>query len=201
LPITAGGHKVYGIYVSPGMGYRNDATSGIAVNGQPEGVYMVASGTHVNNQCCFDFGNAETNNHDNGPSHMDAINVKCNKSCNPTVGLDMEAGIYPPIPVAARMPFITAMGTNDGQHNYSLYWGNAQSGTLLTTSSMPLPKGYSPMHQEGAIILGIGGDNSNWASGSFFEGVMTAGAPSTETMFAVQANIVSVRYTADPGQD
>jgi hypothetical protein len=31
LPITAGGHKVYGIYISSGTGYRNDVTTGIAV--------------------------------------------------------------------------------------------------------------------------------------------------------------------------
>ena len=38
-------------------------------------MYMVASGTHVNTGCCFDFGNAETNNHDNGDGHMDAVNL------------------------------------------------------------------------------------------------------------------------------
>ena len=32
LPVIAGGHKVYGLLVSSGVGYRNDATSGIAVN-------------------------------------------------------------------------------------------------------------------------------------------------------------------------
>lgn len=34
LPTTVGGHKVYGIAVSPGMGYRNDSPKGTAVNGQ-----------------------------------------------------------------------------------------------------------------------------------------------------------------------
>ena len=51
------------------------------------------------------------------------------------------------------------------------------------------------MHQEGAIILGTGGDNSNWSAGSFFEGVMTAGYPTDAADNAVQANIVSVGYT------
>jgi hypothetical protein len=32
-----------------------------------------------------------------------------------------------------------------------------------------------PTPHEGAIILGIGGDNSNGAQGNFFEGVMTSG--------------------------
>ena len=47
LPVTAGGHQVYGVSISAGMGYRNNSTSGVAVNGQPEGMYMVTSGTHV----------------------------------------------------------------------------------------------------------------------------------------------------------
>jgi hypothetical protein len=61
----AGGHKVYGVFVSPGTGYRDDATTGVATGSQPQGAYMVASGTHVNSGCCFDYGNAETNNRDN----------------------------------------------------------------------------------------------------------------------------------------
>jgi hypothetical protein len=199
LPITAGGHKVYAIYLSPGMGYRNDATLGIAVDGQPEGVYMVGSGVHISDGCCFDFGNAETNNHANGAGHMDAIRLGCDNQGNPFVGLDMEYGTYPPFPVPAAVSFVTAMGANDGQHNYAVYWGNAQAECLLTTGSIPLPtKEYAPMHQEGAIILGIGGDNSNFSAGSFFEGAMTAGAPSSATMVAVQANIVSAGYAAGP---
>jgi hypothetical protein len=50
------------------------------------------------------------------------------------------------------------------------------------------------MHKEGAIILGIGGDNSNSAIGNFFEGAMTAGVPSDATETAVHANIVAVGY-------
>ncbi len=43
LPASAGGHKVYGVAVSPGTGYRNDTPTGTVVHGQPEGVYMVTS--------------------------------------------------------------------------------------------------------------------------------------------------------------
>ena len=196
LPITARGHKVYGVFISAGMGYRNDKTSGIAVNGQPEGVYMVASGIHVNGGCCFDFGNAEKNNRDNGNGHMDAISLMCGNPCNPHVGLDMENGIYPGLPVTTGLPFVTALGANDGQKKYQVYWGNAQLGGLATTGLLPLPaKSYIPMRQEGAILLGIGGDNSNASIGSFFEGAMTTGVPSSATMNAVQANVVSVGYT------
>jgi hypothetical protein len=50
------------------------------------------------------------------------------------------------------------------------------------------------MHQEGAIVLGTGGDNSNSSVGSFFEGVMTAGYPTDAADNAVQANIASIGY-------
>ena len=86
------------------------------------------------------------------------------------------------------------MGASDGQHMCAIYQGNAQSGTLTTTGTIPLASGYQPMRQEGAIILGIGGDNSNWATGYFFEGVMTRGTPSTQAMEAVQSNIVAAGY-------
>jgi hypothetical protein len=50
------------------------------------------------------------------------------------------------------------------------------------------------MKKEGAIILGIGGDNSISAQGTFYEGVMTSGYPSDATENSVQANIVAAKY-------
>jgi hypothetical protein len=60
------------------------------------------------------------------------------------------------------------------------------------------------MKKQGAIILGIGGDNSKGSAGTFYEGVMTSGYPSDATEDAVQANIDATTYTAvqvplDPG--
>jgi len=49
------------------------------------------------------------------------------------------------------------------------------------------------MRQEGAIILGSGGDQGT-TDGEFFEGVMTIGVPSSAAEAAVQANVVSVDY-------
>jgi hypothetical protein len=93
--------------------------------------------------------------------------------------------------------YVTAMLKNNGQTTYAIKGGDSQSGGLSTWYSGPLPTtpGYAPMHQEGGIILGIGGDNSNANVGTFFEGVMTAGYPSDAADNAVQANIVSVGYT------
>jgi hypothetical protein len=50
------------------------------------------------------------------------------------------------------------------------------------------------MHKQGAITLGIGGDNSDGSAGTFYEGVMTSGYPSASTEAAVQANIVAAGY-------
>lgn len=72
-PVTLGGQKVYGTYISPGMGYRNDQTNGVATGDDPEGMYAVFDGTHSNDGCCFDYGNAETSNDDTGNGHMEAI--------------------------------------------------------------------------------------------------------------------------------
>src|ERR1700730_13784321 len=101
LPVTAGGHQVYGVSISPGMGYRNNWTSGVAVKGQPEGMYMVSSGTHLNSGCCFDYGNDETSGTDTGAGHMDALNVSrdlewpdCHNKSGPGVGADLENGIF-----------------------------------------------------------------------------------------------------------
>ena len=157
---------------------------------------MVSSALHLNTKCCFDFGNAEVNNLDNDKGHMDAINVMCQDAspCAPTAGLDMENGIYGSLPVPNGTAFLTDMGASDGQHLYAIYQGNAQSGSLTTTGMLPLPSGYQPMQQEGAIILGIGGDNSNFATGYFFEGVMTKGMPTQSALAVVQANIVKAGY-------
>ena len=85
---------------------------------------------------------------------------------------------------------------NNGTTSYAIKDANAQSGGVNTEYSGPLPDigGYTPMHQEGAVILGTGGDNSNGSEGSFFEGVLTAGYPSAATDNAVQANVVAAGY-------
>jgi len=210
LPIVANGHPVYGLYISARNGYRNNATSGVAFGANPEGMYMVASGTHVNDGCCFDYGNAETSTNDTGNGHMDAVNL--GTTCyfapctgpGPWVEADLENGLFmgngsnpDNTPVSAN--FVTAMLKNDARTRFALHSGNAQSGGLTTqyAGTLPTRGGYIPMSLEGAIVLGTGGDNSNWSVGSFFEGVMVAGYPSDATEAAVQADIVAAGYGGD----
>jgi hypothetical protein len=208
LPVIAGGHQVYGVSVQAGVGYRNDVTRAVPVGSQPQGAYMVTSGTHVDSLCCYDFGNAETSGTDNGNGHMDAINfgtecwfAPCSGS-GPWDQADMENGLFAggngsdPGNHGNSSTFVTAMLKNNGTTTYAIKDANAQSGGLTTEYSGPLPDigGYTPMHQEGAVILGTGGDNSNESDGSFLEGVITAGYPSDATDAAVQASIVAVGY-------
>jgi hypothetical protein len=212
LPIQVGGSNAYGIDVNSGVGYRDNAAQNTATNGDAEGMYMVASGTHVNAGCCFDFGNAETNGQDNGVGHMDAVNLTtfCGQNSQPCTGsgpwvqADLENGQWMgngpnPANLGNNSDFVTAMLENDGQSTFALEGGNSQSGGLSTWWRGPLPTAYQPMKQEGAVILGTGGDNSNSDVGSFFEGAMTIGYPPIAADGFVQDNIVQADYTGNSG--
>ena len=205
-PVTLNGQKAYGVFVSPGTGYRNNAASGTATGDAAEGMYAVLDGTHYNDGCCFDYGNAETNSRDTGNGHMDAIYYgDCTiwgsgSGSGPWIMADLENGLFSGYnarqntgdpSISSR--FVTAVVK--GQPNqWALRGGNAASGSLSTYYSGVRPSGYQPMHKEGAIILGIGGDNSISAQGTFYEGVMTTGYPSDATESSVQANVVAARY-------
>jgi hypothetical protein len=208
LPLTVGGHHVYGVYIAPGTGYRDDNTSGIATGDNPEGEYAIFDGTHYNGGCCFDYGNAETSNNDTGNGHMEAIyfgNIRVwgyGSGNGPWVMADLENGLFSGVNAgynsgdkSITSHYVTAI-VKGGHNVWAIKAGNAQSGSLTTMYNGPRPNvsGYNPMHKEGAIILGIGGDNSKGAAGSFFEGAMTSNYPSDATENAVQANIVAAGY-------
>ena len=94
---------------------------------------------------------------------------------------------------------MTAVVDGGGGNKWDLRGGNAQKGGLTTFYSGPRPGSqhngnYFPMHKQGAILMGTGGDNGNGSSGTFYEGAMTTGYPTEATTDAVQANIVAARY-------
>ena len=121
-----------------------------------------------------------------------------------------------------RRPFVTAMLKNNGVNRFAIASADAQQGPLDVEWAGPLPTSplgdppqitvpfapygpgpstsgpkfadYSPMHQEGAVVLGTGGDDTNGDIGSFFEGAITRGYADNATLRAVQANIVAARY-------
>ncbi|KAK5173818.1 uncharacterized protein LTR77_002499 [Saxophila tyrrhenica] len=207
-PVTLNGHKAYGVRMDPGMGYRNDRTNGIATGDAPEGMYAVFDGTHYNGGCCFDYGNAEPSDLDTGAGHMEALYFGdrtvsgSGAGSSPWIMADLENGIYSGAirgkinaDPTMNSRFVTAVLKGE-QNRWSLRGGNAASGSLSTFYDGARPSGYNPMHKEGAIVLGVGGDNSNAGQGTFYEGVMTAGYPNDVTEQSVQANIVAARYAA-----
>ncbi|KAF8190321.1 alpha-L-arabinofuranosidase B, catalytic-domain-containing protein [Mycena galopus ATCC 62051] len=93
--------------------------------------------------------------------------------------------------------FVTAVVEGE-PGTWAIRDGDAASGALSTFYSgarLNVAR-YNPMHKEGPIILGIGGDNSNGAQGTFYdsEGAMTSGYPTDATENLVQANIVAAKY-------
>ncbi len=214
-PIRVGGHSVYGVYTTMNwdddvgaVGYRNNQTQGVATGDEPEVMYMVVSGRHYNQWCCFDYGNAETNNLDNGDATMEAVYFGSSTQWavgngeGPWVLADLENGVFhgndPNAVTATNTPidadYVTAMLKGPAGDRFVLKGGDAQSGPLATKYDGPRPAGYSPMLKEGAIILGTGGDNSHTGEGTFFEGCMTTGVPSDDVDDAVQANIIEAGY-------
>ncbi len=222
LPLTLGGHQVYGIKVvsdnngactpptgGEGTGYRLDKTTGVAIGDQPETEYIVTSGdyqSYQNSGCCFDYGNVETNDMDDGAATMEAVYFGGGAGWGhgggngPWVMADMENGIFPGSTstysgnTSVPYPYVTAVLIGRSGGTYSLRAGNAQSGNLTTMYDGARPSGYTQMKKQGAIVLGTGGDNSDHGQGYFFEGVMTAGAATDAIMNQVQANIVAAGY-------
>ncbi|KAJ6559471.1 putative alpha-L-Arabinofuranosidase B [Mycena vulgaris] len=207
-PVMLNRKKAYGVFIAPGTGYRNDKTNGIAVGDAAEGIYAIFDGTHFNGDCCFDYGNAETNNTDTGSAdngHMEAIyfgSAGSHKGAGngPWVMADLENGLFSgnrttnPSNPSMTSRFVTAVVKGKPGH-WAIRGGNAASGQLGTFYSGVRPSGgYNPMNKEGAIIPGIGGDNSDRGRGTFYEGVMTSGYPSDATENKVQANIVAAGY-------
>jgi hypothetical protein len=214
--ISVGGHTAYGIYVdnsggSTGVGYRNNATKGLAKNDDPEAMYMVVDGKRYNQWCCFDYGNAETSGKDDGDATMEAMywgnNTQFEKGGagnGPWVAADLENGMFEcdvckttvcsTYTSITGFDFVTGMLKGYSGNRMGLKAGNAASGALETKWDGKRPPGYSPMKKQGAIILGTGGDGSNNAKGTFFEGAITSGNPPDATDDAVQVNIVAAGY-------
>jgi hypothetical protein len=210
------GHRVYSLWIPSNCSYwRNGATSGMPTGSQPEAMYMVTSGTHYNNQCCFDYGNSETDRNADGSGTMDALNLSSITAwgtgagtTGPWVMADLEYGIFSQNTMsknqndpAQTSTYVTAVLKNNGTATFALRGGNAQSGGLGTYYNGALPSGaWTPMKKQGAIVLGSGGDcckasgGGNLSIGTFYEGVIVSGYPSDATENSVQANIVAAGY-------
>jgi hypothetical protein len=215
-PITITGHKVYGVFIEPGMGLRHNDAKGTAVDDQAEGQYWVVNGKHFNAGCCFDYGNAEIDSRDDDNGTMETIyfgNATPWYSGNgggPWIMTDQENNLVGCVnrdgskgcPNLPSIPwrFVTAIAKGE-PHRWASMGGNAQKGALSVLFDGPrVNPTYDPMRKQGAILLGNGGDNSDGSQGTFYEGAMTAAGtfPSNATDQLVQANIVAAKYDVAP---
>jgi hypothetical protein len=213
-PITIMGHKVYGVFIEPGMGLREDDPRGPAVDDQAEGQYWVINGHHFNAGCCFDYGNAEIDSRDDDNGTMetayfgDAGPWFHGTKTGPWIMTDQENNLVGCVnpdgsKLCTTLPnitwrFVTAMAKGE-PHHWTSMGGDAQQGALSVMFSGPrVNSTYDPMRKQGAILLGNGGDNSNSSQGTFYEGAMTAAGtfPTDATDQLVQANVVAAGYAA-----
>jgi hypothetical protein len=75
-------------------------------------------------------------------------------------------------------------------------WALRMADTSTATTVATAYKGALPkaMANEGAIVLGVGGDNSNNSWGTFYEGAVLAGFPTDDAELAVLQNIKALGY-------
>jgi non-reducing end alpha-L-arabinofuranosidase len=215
-PISIMGHKVYGAFIEPGMGLRQDDVKGTAVDDQAEEQYWVVDGKHFNSNCCFDYGNAEIDSRDDDNGTMETLYFGnatpwfSGGGNGPWIMTDQENNLVgcvntdgtkgcPNLP-SITWPFVAAFAKGEPHHWASL-GGDAQKGALSVMFDGPRVNAtYDPMRKQGAILLGNGGDNSDGSAGTLFEGAMTAAgtSPTQATSQLVQANIVAAKYGVAP---
>lgn len=214
---SAGGVPIYAAVFERIMGYRSSLANGTAVGNEEELIYMVTSGAAppggppaFNNECCFDYGNAETRGGPFLPGQMETINFSNTSVAGWSRGVgdgpwllaDLEQGLWggnttpiQPSNEPLPFPFVTAIlrGALDG---FALAGGDATaSGALKVMYAGPRPnKRYQPMQKQGGIVLGVGGDNSRGSRGIFYEGALTLGLPDAATDAALHEGIVAAGY-------
>jgi len=211
-PVTIMGHKVYGVYIAPGMGLRLNDTHGVPVDDQAGGQYAVINGHHYNGGCCFDYGNGEIDSIDDDNGTMEAIFFGNGRSWyhgsgpGPWVMADHENNLVGCVnddksKLCANLPsldtrFVTAV-TKGKPGQWATLGGDAQRGQLAVMyEGRRIDASYDPMRKQGAVILGNGGDNSTASQGTFYEGAMTAPRtyPSNATDQLVAQNVAAARY-------
>ncbi len=217
-PLTVAGHDVYSLYMDARQGYRsplNEVADGMPLHQEPQGIYMLADGTHYGSACCWDFGNVSPDPKRYGVMNTLFFGVAYwgrGEGGGPWFMADYEAGVWaggtrsgdpgwgglndavnaPPNTAnpSLRVPFaIGFLKTN--QTDWSLRMADLAASSLTTAYQGGLPK---QMANEGGIVLGVGGDNSNNSWGTFFEGAIVAGYPGDDVEQAVMQNVKDAGY-------
>jgi hypothetical protein len=213
------GHKVYSLYMNAREGYRiMRVGTKMPTGGQPQAIYMLADGTHSGSACCWDFGNVTTNPQTYADMNTLFFGIAFwgkGAGAGPWMMADFEAGVWSggskrgdpgwgalndnenrvnPANPSLKVPFaFGVLRTQSSPSEWTLRGADLQTATNITTSYRgAMPK---PISNIGAIVLGVGGDNSNNSWGTFYEGAIVAGYGSDATDLAVFNNVKAVGYT------
>jgi len=220
--LTIGGHKVYALYMASDSsfgsstgpehdGYRNNNAMGLPTGTAAESEYEIVDGKRANAGCCWDFGNAQRDScSTGGTGAMNTVSFGAKfvwgtgAGNGPWFMMDAEGGVWaggsgkaatqnPDNPtVTGDYAFgLVKTDTAGGMPRYAIRVGDASGGGLTTAYDGMAPATWN---MQGAIVLGIGGDNSNTSYGTFFEGAVTAGRPSDATDLAVLQNVQAAGY-------
>lgn len=219
--IKVNGNDVYALYMEQRQGYRQTkAGNGMAIGNQPQGIYMLADGTRVGGACCWDFGNvtpnpkvyAEMNTLFFGTAYWGR-----GAGQGPWFGADFEAGVWmggskpgdpgwgglndaknaPPNQNNPSMKVKYALGflkTAPNPERYAIRVADAATATDVHTAYAGNYPSTKHLDSKGAVVLGVGGDNSNNSFGTFYEGAIVQGYPSDDTELAVLKNIQAAGY-------
>ena len=217
--VTAGGHKVYSLYMNKHEGYRVQTGvkgKNVPTGSQPQGTYMIADGTRGGGACCFDFGNA-TSNPATEWHFMDCLCFETSywgkgSGSGPWFGADFENGVWAG---GSKVNDPGWGGLNDSHpannnnptlkvpfalgflrvksSEYAIRVADLATASDLSTAYVGTPP--ATVDHRGGIVLGVGGDNSNTSLGTFYEGAMVAGYPTNDVELAVMKNIKAVGYS------
>jgi non-reducing end alpha-L-arabinofuranosidase len=199
---------------------NRDKTKNMPVGAKPQTTYAVFHAKWLNNNCCFNYGNTGNLVHYAGPGTMSALNFSKiefwskGTGSGPWVMVDWEQGVYAgniakcgsgaaptaectttgenPNP-SITFDVVTALAKHDGTKHWMGKAGNAKSGALAVSFEyQTLPKGYSPLKQEGGLGIGEGGAGDSNGTGGFSEGAVMAAETTDATDDAIQKSIVAV---------
>jgi hypothetical protein len=182
------------VSITPGQFYRNRRNVSLIPTGaNPTTEYMIVRTGHAST-CCGTYGNMEATVADTGNGHMFAVAYSTGaegvegSGLGPWPGVDFENGVYgygaPPVG-----SYVTVLAKYRGSRLNSWQLKSSHpSDARFTTLHDSVPP--YPLHMEGGLSLGEGGDASP-APVNFFEGAILASATSDATDDALQANIAA----------
>jgi hypothetical protein len=219
--IKVGGRDVYSLYMEARQGYRQTAVgNGMAIGDDPQGIYMLADGTRTGTACCWDFGNVTTNPKSYAEMNTLFFGVAFwgkGAGNGPWFGADFEAGVWmggsnpgepgwgglndaanaPANPNNPSLRVKFALGfqkTANGPERYALRMADLQTATTVTTAYAGNYPAGKHLDAKGAVVLGVGGDNSNNSWSTFYEGAIVQGYPPDASEDAVMQNLKALGY-------